>query len=192
MKVIGITGGIGSGKSVVSKVFNVLGVPVYDSDTEAKLLINTSEVLRIAIVELLGKGSYNELGYNRAYVSKAVFNDSVLLKKLNEIVHPAVAKHFEDWKNEQSSKVVAKESAILFQTGIYKHLDYTVLVWADESIRIKRIKARDQNRSLEQIKAILTKQGDWNKMKPLANFIVNNNGDRMLIPQVKKVLNKVA
>lgn len=191
MKVIGITGGIGSGKSIVSKVFKVLGIPVYDSDSEAKLLLNTSLNLRKSIIFLLGEQAFNEEGYNRSFVSKQVFNDEVLLQKLNDIVHPSVAKHFEEWKTKQKTDIVGKETALLFQTGLYKQMDVNILVWADESVRIKRIQDRDRERSLEQILAIMDKQGDWEKMKSLADFVVYNDGNEALLPQIKIICNKI-
>ena len=139
-KIIGITGGIGSGKSTVSKFIEELGFPVYDSDFWAKELVNIDENLKSRIIELLGEESYDENGkYNRKFVAEKVFDHQELLLKLNQIIHPAVKIHFENWVNAQNSEFVFKETALLFELKLNESCYQSILVTADENIRIKKV-----------------------------------------------------
>lgn len=191
MTVLGITGGIGSGKTTVAHLFKVIGIPVYNSDERAKFLVNESLKLKDEISSLLGSEAYADNTYNRKYVASRVFKEEGLLKKLNAIIHPAVFNDFEEWKSKQITQLVVKESAILFQSGGNKHVDAVVLVWVSEEERIKRTLARDSFRSLEQVKSIIAKQGDWTEYKEQSDFIIDNGGERFLIPQVRGILNKL-
>lgn len=186
---IGVTGGIGSGKSIVCKLFACLDVPVYDADTRAKWLTNYDHEIRQAIILLLGSESYTENGeYNRAYVSSKVFKNPDLLKKLNGIIHPAVAKDTDDWmKTHSDAPYVIKEAAIMNKAGANNNLDLVVVVKAPVDIRLKRIKNRDKSRSEEEILAIIERQVSDEERDAIADFTINNNENAALIPQVLKL-----
>ena len=176
-KIIGITGGIGSGKSTVSKFIEELGFPVYDSDFWAKELVNIDENLKSRIIELLGEESYDENGkYNRKFVAEKVFENQELLLKLNQIIHPAVKIHFENWVNAQNAEFVFKETALLFELKLNESCYQSILVTADENIRIKRVMDRD-GRTYREVKEIINKQmPEVDKVK-LADFVIQNNTD---------------
>ncbi|MBV2224742.1 MAG: dephospho-CoA kinase [Cloacibacterium sp.] len=176
-KIIGITGGIGSGKSTVSKFIEALGFPVYDSDFWAKELVNVDENLKSKIIELLGSESYDENGkYNRKFVAEKVFDHQELLLKLNQIIHPAVKIHFENWVNAQNAEFVFKETALLFELKLNESCYQSILVTADENIRIKRVMDRD-GRTYREVKEIIDKQmPEVDKVK-LADFVIQNNTD---------------
>lgn len=176
-KIIGITGGIGSGKSTVSQFIEALGFPVYDSDFWAKELVNIDENLKSRIIELLGEESYDENGkYNRKFVAEKVFENQELLLKLNQIIHPAVKIHFENWVNAQNSEFVFKETALLFELKLNESCYQSILVTADENIRIKRVMNRD-GRTYREVKEIIDKQmPEVDKVK-LADFVIQNNTD---------------
>ena len=176
-KIIGITGGIGSGKSTVSKFIEELGFPVYDSDFWAKELVNIDENLKSRIIELLGEESYDENGkYNRKFVAEKVFDHQELLLQLNQIIHPAVKIHFENWVNAQNAEFVFKETALLFELKLNESCYQSILVTADENIRIKRVMDRD-GRTYREVKEIIDKQmPEVDKVK-LADFVIQNNTD---------------
>ena len=176
-KIIGITGGIGSGKSTVSKFIEELGFPVYDSDFWAKELVNIDENLKSRIIELLGEESYDENGkYNRKFVAEKVFEHQELLLELNQIIHPAVKIHFENWVNAQNAEFVFKETALLFELKLNESCYQSILVTADENIRIKRVMDRD-GRTYREVKEIIDKQmPEVDKVK-LADFVIQNNTD---------------
>ena len=176
-KIIGITGGIGSGKSTVSQFIEELGFPVYDSDFWAKELVNLDENLKSRIIELLGEESYDENGkYNRKFVAEKVFENQELLLQLNQIIHPAVKIHFENWVNAQNAEFVFKETALLFELKLNESCYQSILVTADENIRIKRVMNRD-GRTYREVKEIIDKQmPEVDKVK-LANFVIQNNTD---------------
>lgn len=183
---IGVTGGIGSGKSIVCKLFACLDIPVYDADTRAKWLTNHDLMIREAVVELLGEESYTESGeYNRPYVSDKVFKNPDLLKKLNAIIHPVVGKDTAAWlaKNSESPYVI-KEAAIMNKAGVNNNLDYVIVVQAPIELRIQRVKNRDKNRSEEEIRAIIERQISDEDRKAIADFTINNDENVTLIPQV--------
>ena len=176
-KIIGITGGIGSGKSTVSKFIEELGFPVYDSDFWAKELVNIDENLKSRILELLGEESYDENGkYNRKFVAEKVFENQELLLKLNQIIHPAVKIHFENWVNAQNAEFVFKETALLFELKLNESCYQSILVTADENIRIKRVMDRD-GRTYREVKEIIDKQMPEADKVKLADFVIQNNTD---------------
>lgn len=187
---IGVTGGIGSGKTYVCQIFETMGYPVFYSDKEAKDLINHNLQVKEQIVDLLGEESYNEQGYNREYVAGKVFNDSNLLQKLNEIVHPAVREAFDEWSEKQNSELVFNEAALLFETGSNKSFDHIILVYADIDTRITRLLNRDQSTEEEIKKRINSQWSDEEKMK-LTDLYINNSEGEMLLPQIAKVLKKI-
>ncbi|MFD0797672.1 dephospho-CoA kinase [Maribacter chungangensis] len=173
MMLVGLTGGIGSGKSTVGKLLEDLGVPVYNSDIEAKRLMNTSKVLRRKIVQLLGEEAFVDDTLNRAYIAKKVFNDKALLEKLNGIVHPAVRKHFLRWAKKKDHPYVVQETALLFENGMQDYYDKTVLVTAPKDIRIKRIMERDGS-TRQQVLDRMDNQLDDAIKLPLADYVLEN------------------
>lgn len=188
VKKVGLTGGIGSGKTTVAKVLKALGYPVYCADKEAKELMNASVELIDKITNLLGEKSYLNNQLNRPYVASMVFNDQALLKQLNGIVHPAVEKHFNDWcLLNGKKKIVFQESAIHFENGSHKRFDKMLLVIAPVEERIKRVMHRD-TQSLEEVKARINNQWSDDKKSKLADYIIKCDGKHLLIPQVFNVL----
>lgn len=163
-----------------------LGVPVYDADSRAKYVMTTDGILISNIKKEFGELSFQPDGsLNRRYLSELVFQDTEQLKKLNELVHPRVAKDYQEWvaKHVQYEYVV-KEAALLFESGSYKQLDHVVLVVAGEALRIERVVRRDKGRSPEQVRQIMAQQiSDENKMK-LADAVIWNDESRLVIPQV--------
>ncbi|WP_053406178.1 dephospho-CoA kinase [Persicobacter sp. CCB-QB2] len=190
---IGITGGIGAGKSSVSKFLEVLGYPVYNADERAKELVVEDSEVKAAIINLLGEQAYLEDGrYNRQWVGQQVFADDQLLKSLNHIVHPAVAKDFQKWSGRQSSRLIFKEAAIMLEHG--KDLvgvDYIVAVVAPEQERIQRIRKRDTFRSEAQIHQIIRNQIPEKDLKSKADFLIDNADHSAVIPQVNSLLHSL-
>ncbi len=185
---IGLTGGIGSGKTTLARMFELLQIPIYYSDTRAKLLMVNHQGLKTDLINLLGNDVYLLSGQiNKSYISSLIFQDNTLLSKVNSIVHPIVDKDFLEFcRKYQSVSYIIKESAILFETGLYKRLDKTILVTASETDRIERVKARDITDS-NSIKDRISKQWkDSDKIK-LADFIIKNNNQNFVIPQILKI-----
>jgi len=186
---VGISGGIGSGKTIICTIFQILGISVYNSDLKAKKIMETNQEVRKEIIKLLGKESYlNNLTLNRKFIAQKVFNQKELLSKLNEIVHPAVRQDAEIWSKNipQEGGYYLRESAILFETGIYKQLHINILVVAPEKLRIQRIKNRD-GLSGEDITLRMKNQwSDEQKLK-LTDFVIINDGKNFLIPQILKI-----
>jgi len=184
---IGITGGIGSGKSYVSKIFGALGVPCYDADMEAKRLMNNDLHIREALVKAFGPQVYGLDGLiDRAYLSALVFRDREKLDLLNGIVHPAVIRHAEDWAEAQTHPYSLKEAALLFESGSYRLLDRTILVSAPEEERIRRVMQRDGATKAEVVRRIEKQMPEEEKAK-LADFVIVNDGQTPLLPQVLKI-----
>ena len=183
MFVVALTGGIGSGKTIICKLFASCGAPVYDADEAAKRLMHDDLVLKDKLVALFGD-VYDEQGnLKREILSGLVFNNPELLNKLNQIVHPAVMEDYMQWQNKQQFPYVMKESAILFESKTNVGLDYVIMVEAPEMMRIKRIMERDQ-RAESQIKAIINRQMPTEEKKELADFIIINDDIQPLLPQV--------
>ncbi len=182
---IGITGGIGSGKSTVCRVFAVLGTPVYDADSRAKSIMTTDGILISQIKKEFGVLSYRLDGsVDREFLAQAVFQDKKKLELLNNLVHPRVAYDYERWVNEQKSDYVQKEAALLFEAKSYLALHKIIVVYAPEEIRIKRVMQRDTHRTRQQVKEIIQNQmRDEEKLK-LADFNIVNDESRLVVPQV--------
>ena len=191
MRIIGITGGIGSGKSTIAKVFISMGFPVYNSDTRAKELINSNIDVIDSIKQEFGDDIYSSEGLDRKKMASIVFSDSDKLQKLNSIVHPAVGLDFDKWANSQNTSFVLKEAAILFETGIYKSLDKTILVTCPKEERINRVIKRD-SATKEAIEARMNSQWSEEKKKELADYIIDNSGEEMVIPQVISLINRLS
>ena len=188
MKKIGITGGIGSGKTTVCKIFESLGIPVYYADDRAKALMIENKELVNDIKKLLGDEAYFEDGsLNRAYVAKIIFKDKKKLKKINELVHPAVAKDGILWQQAQTSvPYTVKEAALLIESGSFQALDYLITVWAPRETRIQRVLKRD-GATREEVEARIDKQmPEFEKLK-LAQYVIINDGEKSLVQQVHKL-----
>ncbi|MBN8576536.1 MAG: dephospho-CoA kinase [Cytophagales bacterium] len=183
---VGITGGIGSGKSLVCKIFNALGVPSYDADSRAKSVMTTDGILVEQIKKEFGTLSYDASGVpDRKYLAAAVFNNPQKLAKLNELVHPRVVLDYAQWLGSQANvKYVLKEAALLVESGSYKELDYLVLVSASVETRIARVLGRDAHRTRQDVEAIITNQSTEETKLQQADFVIHNNNDTLLIPQV--------
>lgn len=175
MMVVGLTGGMGSGKTTVANYFKELDIPVYIADNAAKALMNTNAEVKSKVLSLFGDLAYRDNEIDRKYIAGQVFNDQQKLQQLNNIIHPAVFLDFQNWKNKQKSPYVIYEAAILFETGGYKKCDLVILVTAPLEERIKRLQARDGS-SVEEIEARIQYQWSDNEKRKLADFeIVNSN-----------------
>jgi dephospho-CoA kinase len=186
---IGITGGIGAGKSIVCDIFRVLEIPVYQADERARLLMQENNNVIKQIIQEFGQESYTPDGHvNRTFLANAVFNDSNKLFRLNNIVHPAVEEDFLSWTAHFPDKTyVLKEAALLVETGSYKNLDFLLTVVAPESLRIKRVLQRDRHRTLADIHAIISKQLAQDEKAKLSKFTIQNDDQSLLIPQILKI-----
>lgn len=182
---IGITGGMGSGKTTVCKVFEILGIPVFYADIVAKSIMQTDTVLKKDIVTTFGESSYSSQGeLNRQYISSLVFNNENELEKLNALVHPAVFRAFETWTaGQKTAPYVIKEAALLFESEAHRMCDQTVLVTSPKSFRIQRIQARD-GLSPDEIKLRMERQFSDEKKEKLADHVLNNDERHLLIPQI--------
>ncbi|HAQ21795.1 MAG TPA: dephospho-CoA kinase [Prolixibacteraceae bacterium] len=188
---VGITGGIGSGKSTVCKVFRVLGIPVFEADSTAKQLMNTDPSLREQLIQLFGPAVYlPNLTIDRKYLAGIVFSNAPLLRKLNEIVHPAVRKAFDEWFLIQHSPYVIHEAAILFESGFYKLMDKTIMVVTNENERIERVVKRDQI-TAEMVRQRMKNQWSDEKKIKLADFVIGNNDNELIIPQIIEIDKKL-
>ena len=186
MTYVGLTGGIGSGKSTVAKFFADLGVPVYNSDERAKLLMNRSESLKRNIKKLLGTNAYKSETLDKTYVAEQVFGDNALLQKLNKLVHPAVKDDFYKWAQEQTSPYVIQEAAILFENGSYVNYNKMILVKAPEMERIRRVAARDKA-TPDQILDRMKTQWEDDRKIPLADYVIENINLKETQNSVKKI-----
>ena len=189
---VGITGGIGSGKSTVSSFFSVLGVPVYDSDKRAKYLMQHDNSIIGTIKKEFGERSYLNNQLNRLYIAEIVFKNESKLKQLNSIIHPAVRTDFNNWLNQNSNaKFVIKEAAIMIESGAYKEMDKLIVVNAKRDQKIQRIKKRD-HLSLEDIENRIQNQLSDEIRNQYADFIIENNSGKMeLKQQVLSIYNKL-
>lgn len=180
---IGITGGIGSGKSTVAGIFSVLGIPIYDSDNASKRIMAEDENLRKNIIASFGESSYVGGTLNRKYLAAQVFNDSKKLALLNSLVHPATINDAKQWMEKQQSVYVIKEAALIFESGSNEFLDYVVGVQSTPTLRIERAMKRD-NVTREEIEARMKLQMDEDEKMKRCDFIIMNDEQQMLIPQV--------
>lgn len=173
MKLVGLTGGIGSGKSTVAKYFNTLGIPVYHSDDRAKAIMEEQVSIKAALIQLFGSKAYVEDRLNRAYIAELAFSNPELLKKLNALVHPAVRADFLAWSKQQEAPYVIQEAAVLFENGGYKNLDYNILVKAPQEAREQRVMGRDAI-TRAQVQARMQNQWSDERKEPLADFVIEN------------------
>jgi len=182
---VGLTGGIGSGKTIVANIFRKLNVPVYDADREARLLTETNEEIKEKILMEFGQGFFNkDKSLNRLALATHVFSDKMKLAQLNAIVHPFVRRHFAQWMAQQEEKkYIIKEAAILFESGTYKELDKIISILAPEMLRIKRVEKRD-NSSKEKILSVMKNQWSDEERKAYSDYVLINDEQQLLIPQV--------
>lgn len=193
MKIVGLTGGIGSGKTTVAKLFKELGVPVYNSDLRAKKLMKNSREIRTAVIDLLGKDSYVLERLNKKYIADKVFSNKELLQKLNAIVHPAVRNDFLRWVKSKKTPYVIQEAAILFENSSYSNFDKIILVKAPKKVRLERILERD-NGSKEEILARMENQWDDSEKIPLSDYIIENidlDQTKLQVEQIHRQLTKI-
>ena len=183
---IGLTGGIGSGKSVVAKVFATLGIPVFNADEEAKRIMQTSTEIKTKLIEQFGTDIYNVHGLDKEKLASIVFNDSFQLQLLNAIVHPVTIQAAKDWAAKQTSPYVIKEAALIFESGAADGLFKVIGVTAPISIRIHRVMQRD-GITKDQVDARMRNQiSDTIKMR-LCDYVIENNNQQMVIPQVLEI-----
>lgn len=189
--IIGLTGGIGSGKTTVAKLFETMGCVIYNTDEKAKqLYFNTS--IKQQVINLLGNKAYlNEHEIDKDYISQKIFSNTELLHQLNAIIHPAVKDDFIRYKNKYSPEtLIIKETALLFETGINKDLDYSILVTAPVNIKIDRVVKRNTV-AIDEVKKRIDAQWSDEKKIPLANFVIVNDNVQALIPQVLQIIQKL-
>ncbi len=186
MMIVGLTGGIGSGKTTVANMFKELGVPVYIADDEAKLLTNSSKAIKQKLIELLGDEAFINGDLNKKYVADLIFNDINLLNKVNAIIHPVVAKHFKEWVKKQHYSYCIKEAAILFENGSYKNCNVTILIIAPIKERINRVTSREDISPKEVEKRIKNQWPDIKKSK-LADFVIENIDLKITFQKVKEI-----
>lgn len=190
MKTVGITGGIGSGKSVVCKILKLLNYPIYDTDSKAKILMNTSPVIKSKLTSIIGDCAYIGDKTNPTQISSFIFSSETNLKRLNSIVHPVVCEDFNKWRENQSSEIVFVESAILYESGLNNMVDEVWCVVADKKERIERVMLRNGLSEQEVISRINSQMSDEDRMA-LADYIIDNTGRVSLLKQIIKILGDV-
>ncbi|HYQ57547.1 MAG TPA: dephospho-CoA kinase [Draconibacterium sp.] len=184
---IGITGGIGSGKSVICQVFELLGAPVFEADSWAKKLVNTHPIIRTGLIDWYGPDIYAPNGtIDRKKLAGIIFTDDIEMEKVNGLIHPVVRQEFMMWANEQDSPYVIHEAAILFESGFYKMMDYTILITAPENMRINRVTRRDGSNT-EAVKERMSKQWNDKQKRELASLEIRNDNKSILIPRIIKI-----
>jgi dephospho-CoA kinase len=180
---VGLTGGMGSGKSTVATLFEHLGIPVYVADERTKALYHSSRELREGLMALLGPSVYQGHHFQSAVASRVLVERPELWDQLNALVHPAVGADFEAWASQQTSPYVLEESAILFETNLYKRMQATIVVTAPEDIRIQRVIQRS-GLSEAEVRSRMARQWPAERVVPLADYVINNDGQHSMIHQV--------
>ena len=191
-KLIGITGGIGAGKSTVSTICKHLGFKVYNSDQRAKEIVSEDSIIKKKLISFFGNNIYKNGVLDRKFLSDKIFNDKSSLQQINSIIHPAVKKDFNSWViNNSNEKILFKESALLFESGAYKELDKIILIVSDKNLRVSRVLNRDQKRSKKEIESIIDKQIDEVDAIKYADIVIDNNHKKMLLPSVIQEIEKL-
>lgn len=192
LKLIGITGGIGAGKSTVSTICKHLGFKVYNSDQRAKEIVSEDSTIKKKLISFFGNNVYKNGVLDRKFLSDKIFNDKSSLQQINSIIHPAVKKDFNCWvTNNSNEKILFKESALLFESGAYKELDKIILIVSDKNLRVSRVLNRDQKRSKKEIESIIDKQIDEVDAIKYADIVIDNNHKKMLLPSVIREIEKL-
>lgn len=186
---IGLTGGIGSGKTTVAKIFQVLGIPVYYADDMAKKLMNTDASLKKSIIKYFGEKAYHNGELDRKFMAGIVFGDPAKLKLLNSLTHPATIRDAEEWMKEQKAPYIIKEAALLFESGANKSVDRVIGVYAPLPLRIRRVMKRDGLTEEEVTKRISRQMDEEEKMKR-CDYVITNNEEQLVLPQVLDLHNK--
>ncbi|WP_439880961.1 dephospho-CoA kinase [Pontibacter sp. MBLB2868] len=183
---VGITGGIGVGKTIVSRIFSLLGVPVYDSDGRAKWVMRHNAVLQQELTGAFGEETFTEEGeLNRAYLAKIVFKNPQRLEQLNRLVHPHVRRDFLSWVAGHADKpYVMKEAALMYESEAWRQIDTMIAVYAPMNVRIKRLLLRDTHRTEDDVRAIIEKQLSEEEKMARADHIIYNDDQQLVIPQV--------
>jgi dephospho-CoA kinase len=190
-KIIGITGGIGTGKTIVCKIFQALGIPVFNADETAKKLVETNQILKNEIIQLLGNEAYLGEKYNRKFVAGKVFNDTRLLQKLNGLIHPKVREAAIIWiEKQKNAPFYLYEAALMKAAGDANNFEKIILVHSPLALRIARIKTRD-NRTEQQIMAIINKQVSDEERQQIADYTIENDEKNSIIEQVLKIHNEL-
>lgn len=187
MKRIGLTGGIGSGKSYIARILEKMGYPVYYSDAQSKALTDTHPVIREKLLARFGKEIYIEQGLNRKLLAEFIFASEEHRLFVNELIHPLVRNNFEHWCSEQRSPIVFNEAAILFETGAYRQFDGTLLVVAPLELRIQRVMQRDLCTE-EEVKERMNTQWSDDQKIPLATLVITSNGELPLVSQIERAI----
>lgn len=188
---VGLTGGIGSGKTTVAKVFETLGTPVYYADDRARYLMNTNDELKTSLIQHFGNDVYKNGELDRKHLASIVFNNKEKLELLNSLTHPVTIRDAEEWMNRQSAPYAIKEAALLFESGAAEKLDYIIGVYAPQHIRVKRVMDRD-NLPAEEVMKRISRQIDEEMKMKLCNFVITNNDQQLVIPQVLELHKKFA
>ena len=187
---VGVTGGIGAGKSLICSILERMGYPVFYSDIEAKKIIISNPQVRIDLIELFGIQIFKDHQLDRKLLANLLFSDSTLIEKMNAIVHPKVREEFENWALNQDSQLVFNEAAILFETGSYKNFDATILVTAPLEIRLNRVMNRDNSIRADVQKRIDNQWSDDQKVI-LSTYRIQNDDIQSVLDQIDEVLNEL-
>jgi len=189
---IGITGGIGSGKSIVCQALKVLGIPVYNADEASKMLLETNPDVIHSVTELLGNDAYHPDGKaNRGYIAGIIFSNPDKLQGLNSILHPAVQRDYRNWvMTKTSSTIVVKEAAIMFESGSHKDMDTVIVITAPDELRISRVMKRD-GKSREDVQKIMTQQLSQDEVVKRSDFVIVNDNEHLVIPQILKIIGDI-
>jgi dephospho-CoA kinase len=190
MKRIGITGGIGSGKSFVATIIERMGYPVYYSDVRSKELTNAHPLIRQGLIDLVGENVYFGGELDKKVLASAIFSNDEIRMKVNQLIHPIVRQDFEDWAKAQTSDLIFNEAAILFETGAYRNFDATILVYAPEELRLKRVLKRDII-TKEEVLARMNNQMNDNEKRKMTPYSILNDGESPLLKQLEEVIERL-
>jgi dephospho-CoA kinase len=190
MKKIGITGGIGSGKSFVANIIEKMGYPVYYSDLRSKELTNYHPIIRQGLIDLVGENVYFEGELDKKILAEAIFSNDEMRLKVNQLIHPIVRQDFEDWAKAQTSGLIFNEAAILFETGAYRNFDATVLIYAPIELRLKRVLKRDIITKEEVLARINNQMSDEEKLK-MTPYSILNDGESPILIQIETILEEI-
>jgi dephospho-CoA kinase len=190
MKKIGLTGGIGSGKTSIAQILEAMSYPVYYSDLRAKFLSDEHPAIRQGLIDLLGEVAYIDGTLNRVFVSECIFSNPDLRLKVNQVIHPIVSKDFDDWAEQQTSSLIFNEAAILFETGAYQQFDAILLICAPIDIRIQRVMLRDHC-SKASVEDRIQSQWTDEQKRSLTKYCVENDGRQPVLIQLEKILSEL-